>query len=155
VNEANAAQVGGTHYKGTTYQHWDFVIIALMGRYLEGNITKYVSRWRKKNGLQDLQKARHYLDKLIEQYNIGNVTPLGDEAKVGQLPTALRAPHFCDVNGIDEVERMFIILISEWRVREHLHRAGTMLDALIERQQYAEEDQRTGSEPGPAYTDQG
>ena len=76
MSNANAQQVGGGHYKGTTYQHWDFVMIALAGRYLEGNITKYITRWRKKNGLEDLKKARHYLTKLIEQFNLGNVTPL-------------------------------------------------------------------------------
>jgi hypothetical protein len=34
--------------------------------YLEGNIVKYVSRWKDKGGVDDLRKARHYLDKLIE-----------------------------------------------------------------------------------------
>ena len=33
----------------------------------EGNIVKYVSRWKRKNGLEDLQKAREYLDRLIER----------------------------------------------------------------------------------------
>ena len=33
--------------------------------FFEGNIVKYVTRWRHKNGLQDLQKAKMYLDKLI------------------------------------------------------------------------------------------
>jgi len=34
--------------------------------FFEGNIVKYVTRWRDKNGLQDLQKAKTYLNKLIE-----------------------------------------------------------------------------------------
>jgi hypothetical protein len=34
--------------------------------FCEGSIIKYVSRWRGKNGLQDLKKARHFLDLLIE-----------------------------------------------------------------------------------------
>lgn len=34
--------------------------------FMEGNIIRYVSRWRDKGGVQDLQKARHFLDKLIE-----------------------------------------------------------------------------------------
>jgi hypothetical protein len=33
---------------------------------MEGNVIKYVSRWRKKNGIDDLRKARHYIDMLIE-----------------------------------------------------------------------------------------
>lgn len=35
--------------------------------YLEGNIIKYISRYKFKNGLEDLKKARVYLDKLIEK----------------------------------------------------------------------------------------
>lgn len=34
--------------------------------YLIGNITKYISRWKKKNGVEDLEKARWYLDRLIK-----------------------------------------------------------------------------------------
>ena len=34
--------------------------------YAEGNVIKYVSRWRSKGGIEDLRKARHYLDLLIE-----------------------------------------------------------------------------------------
>jgi len=63
--KANDTQVGGLHYR-TGYQHWDFVIEHLENRYLEGQITKYVTRWRRKNGLQDLMKASHFLVKLIE-----------------------------------------------------------------------------------------
>jgi hypothetical protein len=34
--------------------------------YVTGNIVKYISRWKKKNGLEDLKKARWYLNHLIE-----------------------------------------------------------------------------------------
>jgi len=44
---------------------WDFTTSHNMG-FLDGNIVKYISRFRHKNGLQDLYKARQYLDKLIE-----------------------------------------------------------------------------------------
>jgi hypothetical protein len=37
--------------------------------YFEGNIVKYVSRWQDKGGVQDLQKAKHYLEKLLELQN--------------------------------------------------------------------------------------
>ena len=61
---ANDTQVAGDHYR-TPIQHWDYVIANDLG-YFEGQITKYVTRWRKKNGVQDLHKARHFLQKLIE-----------------------------------------------------------------------------------------
>lgn len=63
--KANDSQVGGNHYK-SQYQHWDLVL-ELKLDYLTGCATKYISRHRKKNGLQDLEKARHYLEKLQEE----------------------------------------------------------------------------------------
>lgn len=62
---ADARQVGGGHYKGKAVQPWDYIVANGLG-YLEGNVVKYISRYKEKNGLQDLEKARHYLDKLIE-----------------------------------------------------------------------------------------
>jgi hypothetical protein len=62
---ANEHQVGGEHYGGGSMQHWDWCVENQLG-YLEGQITKYISRWRRKNGRQDLEKALHYADKLYE-----------------------------------------------------------------------------------------
>lgn len=62
---ADATQVGGSHYKDKAVQPWDYIVANGLG-YLEGNVVKYISRYKEKNGLQDLEKARHYLDKLIE-----------------------------------------------------------------------------------------
>ena len=63
--KANDTQVGGTHYKSHGIQVLDAIESWGLG-FLDGNVIKYVARWRKKNGLEDLKKARHYLDKLIE-----------------------------------------------------------------------------------------
>ena len=65
MENANQTQVGGTHYKSNAIQPWDYIAANELG-YFEGNIVKYVSRWKDKGGLDDLRKARHYLDKLIE-----------------------------------------------------------------------------------------
>jgi hypothetical protein len=62
---ANDVQVAGNHYKSKAVQPWDYIVANNLG-YLEGNIIKYVSRWKDKGGVDDLRKARHYLDKLIE-----------------------------------------------------------------------------------------
>jgi len=63
---ADSTQVGGTHYKKEGgEQHWDRVHRLGLNWYA-ANVTKYVERYRDKNGVQDLEKARHYLDKLIE-----------------------------------------------------------------------------------------
>lgn len=63
---ANERQIGGEHYKTNGEQHWDRQW-RLYGRgYFVGCITKYVERYPDKNGLQDLEKAKHFLEKLIE-----------------------------------------------------------------------------------------
>lgn len=63
---ANDRQVGGQHYKGEgKVEHWDIVAQHSLD-YFQGQITKYVMRWRAKGGVQDLEKARHFLDKYIE-----------------------------------------------------------------------------------------
>lgn len=62
---ANEKQVGGRHYRNQEIQPWDYIASNGLG-FFEGNIVKYVSRWKRKGGVEDLQKARHYLDKLIE-----------------------------------------------------------------------------------------
>lgn len=70
--KADDRQVGGTHYSAGAIQHWDFVIAQGWGyAYLAGQITKYVTRAPNKNGLEDLKKARHFLDKLIESVEEG------------------------------------------------------------------------------------
>lgn len=58
------------HYTIGQIEPWDFIIDQEMD-FLEGNIIKYVARHREKGGLKDLQKAKNYLDKLIEtEYNV-------------------------------------------------------------------------------------
>jgi hypothetical protein len=61
---ANDNQVGGDHYK-MAYETWDVINAWGLG-YFDGNAVKYLSRWRKKGGVQDLKKAAHYIQKLIE-----------------------------------------------------------------------------------------
>ena len=65
MSEANKYMVGGAHYKQHTYETWDVIADWGLG-YFDGNAVKYLSRWRHKGGVEDLRKARHYIDKLIE-----------------------------------------------------------------------------------------
>lgn len=58
-------QVGGNHYKSFKIQPIEFITINNLG-YIVGNIIKYVCRYKLKNGVEDLRKARHYIDLLIE-----------------------------------------------------------------------------------------
>ena len=63
---AKDTQIGGSHYKELAIQPFDYIQSNGLG-YVEGNVVKYVTRWRQKGGVEDLKKARHYLDLLIER----------------------------------------------------------------------------------------
>lgn len=58
-------QEGGNHYKDLKIQPIEY-IHANSIPFAEGSIIKYVTRWRAKNGVKDLEKARHFIDLLIE-----------------------------------------------------------------------------------------
>lgn len=58
-------QVGGSHYKDKAIQPIEYIHANGIG-FCEGNVIKYVTRWKGKNGVADLEKARHYLDILIQ-----------------------------------------------------------------------------------------
>lgn len=63
-------QVGGSHYQ-LPIQPIEYIMANGLG-YCEANVVKYVSRWRNKGGIQDLKKAIHYLEILIEQEEKSN-----------------------------------------------------------------------------------
>ena len=65
TKSALARQVGGDHYKDMKIQVVEFCMANDIP-YMEGNIIKYVCRYSKKNGVQDLEKAKHYLELLLE-----------------------------------------------------------------------------------------
>ena len=58
-------QVAGTHYQ-KAIQPWD-IISEWKLDFWEGNVVKYILRWKDKDGVQDLKKAKHYLEYLIER----------------------------------------------------------------------------------------
>jgi len=58
-------QVGGNHYKRFKIQPIEFITLNNLN-FLEGNVVKYVCRHRFKDGLRDLEKAKHYIEMLIE-----------------------------------------------------------------------------------------
>lgn len=59
------AQVGGGHYKGMAIQPVEYINANGLD-YLQGNVIKYVSRHKSKNGAEDIRKAIHYLELILE-----------------------------------------------------------------------------------------
>jgi len=58
-------QVGGDHYKTKGIQPIEYIHANELG-FCEGNVIKYVTRHKEKNGAADLKKAIHYLELLLE-----------------------------------------------------------------------------------------
>jgi hypothetical protein len=67
---ADDMQVGGEHYRNKDIQPWTAMQAWMTPEqfkgFLWGNVIKYIARWQDKGGVEDLRKARHYMDKLIE-----------------------------------------------------------------------------------------
>ncbi len=120
---ANDRQVGGSHYAGGV-QHWDMIELYGVG-YLEGCATKYIQRWRLKNGVQDLRKALHYIQKLRELHNAGRRVPRGivpiDQVEV-----------FCAEHRLLPDERQAITYLLRWEHGNHLQRAENAVEALLQ-----------------------
>ena len=139
MTSANDYQVGGSHYntKDPAFKHWDWVIATGLG-YLEGVATKYVARWRhSKTGLQDLEKAYHYVQKLIE------VSPLllgPDDIELQECDLDTRKQldaannRFFDAAALSDQEADFCELLVYWRSVgiTNLHGAQEILRAIME-----------------------
>ena len=67
-------KINPSHYKQGNIEVIDFIVDQKMD-YLTSNICKYICRWRFKDGVCDLKKARWYLDKLIKQQEEGGSAP--------------------------------------------------------------------------------
>lgn len=61
-------QVGGSHYSDKAIQPVEYIHANNLG-FFEGNVLKYITRWRDKGGVADLEKAKHYIEILIELQN--------------------------------------------------------------------------------------
>ena len=138
--EVNEIQIGGDHYR-KKYQHWDFVCDTEMP-YLLGCATKYVARHQDKNGIEDLQKAIHYLSKAEDR---GIYMPRNKwyefitfDTTDARIDKATRA--FCSQLG--EAERHIIVMI----VNDEYQAACDLIAELI--------DDTVFGEPGAGYTNQ-
>lgn len=128
-------QVGGDHYQGMTIQPTQY----WRANHLNGDeaaIVSYVSRWRLKGGVQDLQKARHHIQFLLEDeryarrlQTIALLTKAGTSYRDNILPGA-----YAHANGLQQHERNIVRAITVWNhtgSRPCLLEAAQWLDDLI------------------------
>lgn len=67
MSKASERQVGGEHYKTLSIQPGEYIRKNGIGWY-EGNAVKYITRHKQKGGRQDIEKAIHYLELVLEEY---------------------------------------------------------------------------------------
>ena len=77
-------QVSGSHYKQFKIQPIEFITKNNIP-FIEGNVIKYICRWRDKNGLEDLDKVIHYVELLKELENGRTKRTYGSKARVKTL----------------------------------------------------------------------
>lgn len=126
MTTANDRQVGGSHYKSTQYQHWDFAIDVGMP-YLEGQITKYVDRHERKNKRQDLEKALHFAQKLKEAWIETRVGPSDRLRQHGEL-----LGHFLDARpNISPNDALAITRATLWTCTRDLQECISAIESSI------------------------
>lgn len=135
MDKANDVQVGGSHYcNGNPIQHWDFTWEHNYNQF-EYCVSKYVSRCWAKNGKQDLEKAKHHLQKYIELTG-------------SQLDFSFRVPSqsstWCEASGLDVFQAKVINLVHLGLLEEAFSALTSFLETYID-----------SGEPSPAYVDQG
>ncbi len=136
---ANDRQVGGTHYGGGAYQHWDWAWDAHLDSF-QYPITKYLARWKRKDGLKDLDKAHHYLVKYIEV--VSREKSRRDEPSFTNFQ---RHKEWAQLEGLDNAQFRITGKIMSWVIIEELYETLGMLERYI--------DEQKGG-PTPAYVNQ-
>lgn len=129
-------QVGGDHYKNMAIQPVAFIQALQMG-FCEGNVVKYLARWRLKNGPEDLGKAGHYLELLWENKNYQGVFYASRERGRRQWPLSIDAiplDLFLAENAIVGDEATIISHLFWWNKtgrKCHLDDARTIMRQLM------------------------
>lgn len=118
----SVTQVGGNHY-AAEYQHWDWAEEVRLGC-MEYAATKYLTRWRKKDSLQDLKKAKSYVQKLIEL-----VVNKNRKNRANFIPGAFE--RFCTQNEVSGRERDICIILTYWHTEDQLATVVSMIQDII------------------------
>jgi len=125
VRNPNLRQVGGDHYGGSQYQHWDLMVDLVGPGYLVGCATKYLARTKEPR--KDLEKAVHYIEKLISLYTPGGLLD-------GHLPGP-RSRHgwtqYCKENHPTQAVQDVTLLLLGYTTLEELYTAKRLTEKMI------------------------
>jgi len=125
--KANERQVAGSHYR-KPIQHWDYVI-GNKHSYLGGQASKYISRWKDKNGVMDLDKADHFLEKMIDAHH--------------NPPAPVLPEIYAEAQELDENQKLIVSLVD---IYEQTHDVSVLGIARAALAMYRE--QHTSSQNG-------
>lgn len=141
-------QIGGSHYgKEGKYQHWDLMDDYNVS-YLEGGASKYLTRFRDKNGVQDLEKAHSYIKKRLAALQAGKA---GSQSRKFFIPPAAMEKFFNDAE-LRSLDRRIMFMIFTWHNEADLKSILRYIKVLKE--DY-EMELSEAAEPTGAYVNQG
>lgn len=123
MSDPNEVQVGGTHYKQAKFQPWDWQLYGVGG--WEQAVVKYVVRYKAKNGRQDLEKALHYIDKLIYHVQREEIT------NTANFPI-YKLEDFVKDNKCCPVQTEAVANVLMWRNTKDLNRCKSRVQELID-----------------------
>lgn len=122
---ANDRQVAGNHYAGE-YQHWDMCADADL-RHQESAASKYLARYDLKgHPIVDLEKSKHYVEKLRELVAQGRRNP--QQRAMTALETMR---HYCNANGFGSRKREALYYLATWRNPGDLRDLELLIDEMI------------------------
>lgn len=114
----DSQQVGGTHYTDMNVQPFDFIEANKL-TFFEGNVVKYLSRYKSKDGNRDIDKAIHYVKESFDR--------LGD---FQSRDIKMTAEEYCKANNLSPVVELALCWILEYPVSVSLELIVKLLEEL-------------------------
>ena len=154
MSEVNKIQIGGDHYKLQEIQHWDLAH-SLDFSYFVSAATKYIERWRDKNGVVDLKKAHHYLCKERERWSqdTSDLVTIEDYLKLRPEFDPAQVELFTKLAEYEQIcHSIYIIDEGEDENNPNEEKAGKLLDEVIDLlADYVVEQESKSNCPGPYH----
>ena len=102
-------QIGGSHYSELPYQPIELIYKLDLG-FIQGNIIKYITRWRFKNGLEDLKKAEHYCE--LGFYYEETSSKYSNRYKYTSTHIVNQVSKFVEQNAMTNTEKAIIVFAA-------------------------------------------
>lgn len=127
MTDVNDKQIGGDHYKKASFQPWDWNRYGVGG--LEWTAIKYITRFKNKDGIQDLEKAKHYIEKTYYEYADHGLINNSRRRPVSEMRTLFGS--FAEQNQLNETQRVAVWNILQWHNELSLKLCMQCIDDLI------------------------